>query len=502
MYFDAASTAPLHPVARQALTAALDEGWADPARLYRSGRQARMLLDAARETVAEVLGARADEVSFTASGTQALQLGMLGALAGNRRRGAHLVHSAVEHSAVLHTAERWELTPAGSGTGEVTVVPVDRLGRAAPEGFAAALRPDTALAVLQSANHEVGTVQPVGEVARICGDVPLLVDAAQSAGRTDVPAGWSLLTASAHKWGGPAGVGVLAVRKGVRYVSPLPADERESGRVPGYVNVPAIVAAAASLRAVRAEADRENARLHALVERIRTRVPQLVPEVEVVGDPVGRLPHLVTFSCLYVDGEVLLTELDRAGFAVSSGSSCTSSTLTPSHVLAAMGVLTEGNVRVSLPYGAAGADVERFLAVLPEVVGRVRAPLGLDLPAPGAVLAGGAAVEPARGTGAAAGEAAAAEAKAGGAEGGAGPVAAALVVDALGKRCPLPVIELARRIGEVPPGGTVAVLADDEAARLDIPAWCGMREQEYLGEAPAAGYGGDRGSAYLVRRTR
>ncbi|MFF2955268.1 cysteine desulfurase/sulfurtransferase TusA family protein [Kitasatospora sp. NPDC057965] len=478
VYFDVASTAPLHPVARQALTAALDEGWADPARLYRSGRQARMLLDAARETVAEVLGCRADEISFTASGTQSVQLGMLGALHGNRRRGRHLVHSAVEHSSVLHTAERHQ-----AAGGEVTAVPVDQQGRVDPAEFAAALRPDTALAVLQSANHEVGTVQPVAETAARCGEVPLLVDAAQSAGRMDVPAGWSLLAASAHKWGGPAGVGVLAVRKGVRYASPLPADEREGGRVPGFVNVPAIVAAAASLRAVRAEAERENARLHELVERIRARVPRLVPEVEVVGDPVRRLPHLVTFSCLYVDGEVLLGELDRAGFAVSSGSSCTSSTLTPSHVLAAMGVLTEGNVRVSLPFGTAEADVERFLAVLPEVVAGVRAPLGLDLAPPSAAgkdSGEGAGPERPEASGRIAGR--------------------LLVLDALGKRCPLPVIELAKRIGEVPVGGTVAVLADDEAARLDVPAWCGMRGQEYLGEAPAAEYGGDRGSAYLVRR--
>ncbi|WP_344469444.1 cysteine desulfurase/sulfurtransferase TusA family protein [Kitasatospora kazusensis] len=456
-YFDVASTAPLHPVARQALTAALDEGWADPARLYRSGRQARMLLDAARETVAEVLGARADEISFTSSGTQAVQLGMLGALKGNRRRGGRLLHSAVEHSSVLHTAEQ-HLAEGG----EVAVVPVDRLGRVDPAGY----DPDerTALAVLQTANHEVGTLQPVAEVAERCREagVPLLVDAAQSAGRLPVPGGWSLLTASAHKWGGPAGVGVLAVRKGVRYASPLPADERERGRVPGYVNVPAIVAAAASLRAVRAEAEQENARLHALVERIRTEVPRLVPEVEVVGDPARRLPHLVTFSCLYVDGEVLLTELDRAGFAVSSGSSCTSSTLTPSHVLAAMGVLTEGNVRVSLPHGTAEADVARFLDVLPGLVAGVRAPLGLDLPV--------------------------------------AAVRQTLVIDALGKLCPLPVIELAKRIGEVAPGGTVAVLADDEAARFDIPAWCGMRAQEYLGEAPATDYGRDRGSAYLVKR--
>ncbi|GAB2716020.1 cysteine desulfurase/sulfurtransferase TusA family protein [Kitasatospora kifunensis] len=459
LYFDVASTAPLHPVARQALAAALDEGWGDPARLYRSGRQARLLLDAARETVAELIGARPDEVSFTASGTQAVQLGLLGALRGRRRTGRHLVHSAVEHSSVLHTAERHE-----AEGGEVSVVPVDRGGRVVAERFAAAVRPDTALAVLQSANHEVGTVQPVAEVASLIGGVPLLVDAAQSIGRLPAPAGWSLLTASAHKWGGPPGVGVLAVRKGVRFNSALPADEREGGRVPGYVNVPAIVAAAAALRAVRGEAAAENARLHALVERIRARVPQLVPEVEVVGDPVRRLPHLVTFSCLYVDGEVLLTELDRAGIAVSSGSSCTSSTLTPSHVLAAMGVLTEGNVRLSLPTGTSEAQVDRFLSVLPEVVAAVRAPLGLDLTLP------------------------------------VGEPTAELVIDALGKRCPLPVIELAKRIGEVPPGGLVVVLADDEAARLDIPAWCEMREQSYEGEAPADAYGADRGFAYRVRR--
>ncbi|WP_344443500.1 cysteine desulfurase/sulfurtransferase TusA family protein [Kitasatospora nipponensis] len=467
-YFDVASTTPLHPVARQALIAALDEGWADPARLYRSGRQARMLLDAARRTVAEELGARPDEVSFTTGGTQAVQLGMLGALRGRRRTGRHLVHSAVEHSSVLHTAERHE-----ADGGELTSVGVDRLGRVDAARFAAAVRPDTALAVLQSANHEVGTVQPVAEVAALLAAagpdrVPLLVDAAQSAGRLPVPAGWSLLAASAHKWGGPAGVGVLAVRKGVRFNSPLPVDEREGGRVPGYPNVPAIVAAAASLRAVRAEARERDAHLRALVERIRARVPQLVPEVEVVGDPVHRLPHLVTFSCLYVDGEVLLSELDRAGFAVSSGSSCTSSTLTPSHVLAAMGVLTEGNVRLSLPLDVTSAEVDRFLAVLPDLVATVRAPLGLEL----AVAAPPAAARQ-----------------------------APLVIDALGKRCPLPVIELAKRIGEVAPGDPVVVLADDEAARLDIPAWCEMRGQAYEGEAPAADFGADRGSAYLVRRT-
>jgi cysteine desulfurase len=258
------------------------------------------------------------------------------------------------------------------------VVGVDRLGRVDPAEYAAALAAgDTALAVLQSANHEVGTVQPVAAVAETCAGVPLYVDAAQSAGRVPLPGGWSLASASAHKWGGPPGVGLLVVRKGTRWVHPGPADERESGRAPGFQNVPAVVAAAASLHAVLAEAGAEATRLRPLVDRIRAEVPRLVPDVEVVGDPVDRLPHLVTFSCLYVDGEALLTELDRRGFAVSSGSSCTSATVRPSHVLEAMGVLSHGNVRVSLHRGVTAADVDAFLAELPDVVRGLRESAGV-----------------------------------------------------------------------------------------------------------------------------
>ncbi|MGA5599955.1 cysteine desulfurase/sulfurtransferase TusA family protein [Streptomyces griseoincarnatus] len=458
-YFDAASGAPLHPVARQALLASLDEGWADPARLYKEGRRARLLLDAAREAAAEAVGCRPDELVFTPSGTAAVHTGIAGALAGRRRTGHHLIVSAVEHSSVLHVAEVHR-----DGGGTVTEVPVDRTGAVRPSEFAGALRPDTALACLQSANHEVGTLQPVAEAAEACraAGVPLLVDAAQSLGWGPVEGDWSLLAASAHKWGGPSGVGLLAVRKGVRFAPQGPRDERESGRVPGFENLPAIVAAAASLRAVRAEAAQEAARLRELTDRIRARVPELVPDVEVVGDPERRLPGVVTFSCLYVDGETVLHELDRAGFSVSSGSSCTSSTLTPSHVLRAMGVLSEGNIRVSLPPGTEEEDVERFLGVLPGVVAGVREKLGAPVSRTETVTR---------------------------------ERDEALVVDALGRRCPIPVIELARVIGDVPVGGLVRVLADDEAARLDIPAWCEMRGQEYVGEQPA-----DGGAAYVVRR--
>lgn len=376
-YLDAASTEPLHPAARQTLLAAIDEGWADPARLYREARRARLLLDNAREVVAAHLPARPDEVVFTSSGTQAVHLGVLGVLAGRHRVGPTLVTSAVEHSAVLH-AGAWHGRAGGEhrlvGVARDGVVDLDELERQLADAAGVAL-----LAV-QSANHEVGTVQPLTEVAALAErhGVPLLTDAAQSLGRVAVDPGWSVLTGSAHKWGGPAGVGVLAVRRGVRYRSPLPEDERGGGRVPGFENVPGALAAAAALQARAGEAASLAERHRAWVDRIRAEVPRLVPDVEVVGHPSQRLPHLVTFSCLYVDGEALLTALDARGIAVSSGSSCTSSTLRPSHVLEAMGVLTHGNIRVSLSRESTEQDVEQLLAVLPDVVAEVRDHLGAD----------------------------------------------------------------------------------------------------------------------------
>jgi cysteine desulfurase len=372
-YFDAATATPLHPAARAALQAAVEDGWADPDRIYREGRRARQLLDGARAAIAAVAGVQPGEVTFAPSGTVAAHLAVLGTLSARRRVGSSYVLSAVEHSSVLAAARRHS-----DDGGTVTTVGVDRVGRVDPDEYAAALRPETALASLQSANHEVGTGQPVDAVGDACREqgVPLHVDAAQSLGRTRLPQGWDLLTASARKWGGPAGVGLLVVRRGVRWRSPLPEDEHESGRMPGPVPLPLALAAAASLEARTSGMDAEAARLSELVERIRAEVPRRVPDVEVLGDAVQRLPHLVAFSCLYVAGEALQTALDRAGFSVSSGSSCSSSALTPSHVLEAMGVLTHGNVRVSLHAGVDRSDVERFLDALPGIVDDLRRTAG------------------------------------------------------------------------------------------------------------------------------
>lgn len=358
-----ASRAPISPVAREALLAALDEGWADPRRLHAEGRRARALLDGAREAVATVVGARPDELSFAPSPTLARQLGLLGLLHGRRRVGAHLVVSAVEHSALLHTAQ-WH-------PGQTSVVGVDGLGRVDLAAFGAAVAvPGTAAACLQAANAEVGTRQPVAAASDLCGPVPLLVDASGVIGREDPPTAWDVLTADAGAWGGP-GIGVLAVRTGVRWRSAGPQDESEQGRVPGEVDVPVVLAAAAGL--LDAEARRRDRAdvARGLVDRIRR---LRVADVIAVGDPDDRLPHVVTLSTPYVDGETLADGLDRRGIAVASGSACTASTLAPSHVLEAMGVLSHGSVRVTLPLDPVAEDVEALCAALPSVMAEAQHP--------------------------------------------------------------------------------------------------------------------------------
>jgi len=361
-YLDAASSEPLHPAARETLLAALDRGYADPRRLHKPARDARILLDNARAVVAEALGVRPDEVAFTASGTEAVHRGLLGLARARRAHGDVVVHSEVEHSAVRHAAT-WGGTPRLVGVTPSGQVRAGDLTRAASGG-------GVAVCALQSANHEVGTVQPVDRLDLPDG-VPLFVDARAAMGRLPLPTGWSTLAGSAHQWGGPAGVGVLLVRRGVRWENPFPEDDRTDHRTSGFENVPAALAAAAALQAVVADRDATNARQHAQVGRIRAAAAAL-PDTDVVGDPVDRLPHLVTFSCLYVNGEALVTELDRRGFGVASGSACTASSLEPSHVLAAMGALTHGNLRVSVSRETTDDQVDAFCAALPDVVAGLR----------------------------------------------------------------------------------------------------------------------------------
>ncbi|HEX2318466.1 MAG TPA: cysteine desulfurase family protein [Streptosporangiaceae bacterium] len=376
-YFDAASAEPMSATAREALVAALDDGWADPVRLHREGRRANLLLDQARERMAAMVRCRADELAFTSSGTQAVQLAVLGAVRARQsasRGPGHIVVSAVEHSSVLNAAAEAELAAS-----QLTIAGVGADGRVDVAEFTDAVKRErTVLACLQTANHEVGTIQPVAEIAAeaSAAGVPLFTDAAASVGRVALPAGWSMLAASAHKWGGPPGVGVLAIRKATRWRPPLPPGSREGHRVPGFPNLPAIISATAALDDYEARRDDADVALRLLTSQIRDRLKTLIPDCVVHGDHSRTLPHIVTFSCLYIDGEALVIELDKAGFSVSSGSACASDTQQPSHVLAAMGAITHGNVRVSLPRDTTEESVTGFLSVLPGIVSRLRANAG------------------------------------------------------------------------------------------------------------------------------
>ena len=370
------------PAARATLMTALDAGWADPRRLYAESRRARALLDQAREVLAHGLGVRPPEVSFLPSGPAALRAGLEGLRYAARRRGARLVATAVEHSAILATG-RYHAA-AAQDPSLFAEVPVDRWGRVHLPALGQALAvPGTVLAAVQSANGEVGTRQPLAGAHALCRthDVPLLVDAMASLGREPAPEDFDVLAGDARSWGGPAGVGVLVVPESTRWRSPGPVSELEGGRTDVEPMIALALAAAEAWRQTEASRADQSAASSAMIARLRA-AADLLPDVDVVGDPVDRLPHVLTFSLLYVDGEALVIELDRRGFAVGSGSACTSGTLEPSHVLAAMGVLTHGNVRVTLPLDPLARtlddDVSRFVTELSEAVAAVRAQLGVS----------------------------------------------------------------------------------------------------------------------------
>lgn len=340
-YLDSASAEPLHPAAREVLLAAYERGFADPRRLHGPGRDARLLLDNASAVIAECLDVRPDEVFLTSSGTEAVRLAVQGAQAATP--GVDAWAAAIEHAAVL------DALPHAHELAVDTAGHIDVSSVEASAGIVA----------VQAANHEVGTVQQVDTV--VTGPT-VIVDACASMGRLGLPARGDLIAGSAYKWGGPGGVGVLVVRKGTRWLEPQHA----------FTNIPGALAAAAALQAVVAERAQTHARQFALIDRIRASVSR-IEDVDVVGDPVHRLPHLVTFSCLYVDGEALVTELDKAGFGIASGSACAVDTREPSRVLAAIGALTHGNVRLSLTRETTEAEVDQFLEVLPGIVQKLRA---------------------------------------------------------------------------------------------------------------------------------
>ncbi len=336
----------------------------DPSRVHAEGLTARYAVEQARTQVAELLGARNREVCFTSGATEAIAA----ACWGGADRGSHQVVPAIEHSAVRAAASRH---------GEITVVAPDGLGRIDPTAVLDAIRPDTGLVHLQWGNHEVGTVQPVAEVVAACREQGVLVhvDAAQAAGHLPVDfrsLGADLLSVSAHKLGGPAGVGALLIRQGLRIRPLLVGGDQERARRAGYENVPAIAGFGAACAAL--ATDNRLAEESAAQRRLTERVLAARPDgVSVYGDPVERLPHLVCLGIEGIEPQAVLLGLDRAGVAAHSGSACASEALEPSPVLEAMGVDAHHSLRVSTGWSSTGEDVDRLLGALPEVLAELRA---------------------------------------------------------------------------------------------------------------------------------
>ena len=366
-YLDHASSSPLRPAALDAMLPYLRDHHADPGRLHAEGRVTRVALEDAREQVAAFFGARSREVVFTASGTESVNTGVFGALARFRITG-HVVTTAVEHSCVRDAISR-------SGV-DATYVGVDRSGRYDAAEVIDAMRADTHLVSVQLANHEVGTLQPVGEMAAAARERGAIVHVDACAAAGHVPVDFraldvDLCSVTAHKLGGPKGAGALLVRRGLRLDPFVVGGAQERARRAGIEDVPAWVGFGAACAST--DLASESAAQRALIARAAA-VTSVVPGVSRFGpeDPGFALPHLLCLGVEGVEAEPILLALDQHGVAVHSGSSCSSETLEPSPVLTAMGVDADRSLRVSVGWSSSADDVERFVEVFPGIVERLR----------------------------------------------------------------------------------------------------------------------------------
>jgi cysteine desulfurase len=362
-YLDHASTSPARPEAIAAMTEWLSKP-GDPGRIHAEGLEARVAVETAREQVAALLGARPRSVVFTSGATEAIAASCWGAA----ERGTHQVLAGVEHSAVRLGAE---------GVGKVTVVGVDRTGRIDPDALVAAVTPETSLVHVQGANHEVGTIQPVIEAVAAVRERGVLVhvDAAAAAGHVPIgfdELGADLLSVSAHKLGGPPGVGALLIRRGLRVRPLLRGGDQERARRAGLEPVAAIAGFGASAAALRATLDAEIAAQRDLTDRLRAGL-EAIDGITPYGHPTERLPHLVCVGVEGVEPQAVLLGLDRAGVAAHSGSSCSSESLEPSPVLEAMGVDAHHSLRLSVGWSSTAADVDAALDALPTIIRDLRA---------------------------------------------------------------------------------------------------------------------------------
>ena len=374
IYADYAATTPLSKAARQAMEPYFGERFGNPSSLYAFGQEAKTDLEAARADIARCLNARPEEIYFTSGGSEADNWALKGAAELRSKKGKHIITTAIEHHAVLYTAQYLEKQGY-----EVTYLPVDELGRVDPEAVRAAIRPDTILISVMAANNEIGTVEPIPAIGAIAREKGILfhTDAVQAVGHipVDVQA-WNcdLLSFSGHKFHGPRGMGGLYMRKGLRLPPLIHGGGQERGLRSSTENVASAVGMAAALTESVAEMEAESRRLSALRDRLLDGLSQL-PDAKVTGDRENRLPGTASLVFEGAEGEALLLHLDSRGIRASSGSACSSASLDPSHVLLAIGLpheVAHGSLRLSLGRETTEEDVDDILKEVPQVVAYLR----------------------------------------------------------------------------------------------------------------------------------
>jgi len=376
-YFDHNATTPPAPEVVEAVVRALRDDFGNPSSVHHFGQRAKAQLDEARSSVAELIGAEPGDIVFTSGGTEADNMALRGAAeaaeaAGSRR---HVIASAIEHEAVLNTVKA--LTRRGWTS---TLLPVDESGIVKPAALASAITPQTALVSVMHANNEIGTIQPIADLAAIAHEHGAVfhTDAVQSAAKIPLDVaglGLDLLSLSAHKFNGPKGAGALWIRRGTRLVPTMTGGKHERNRRGGTENVPGIAGLGVAARLARAKLKGDAVRIAALRDRLEQGVLARVSGTAVNGDVSARVPNTTNISFDGVEAESLLIALDLEGFAVSTGSACSSGTLEPSHVLRAMGLpahRTQNSIRFSLGLGNTEPQIDALLERLPAVVSKLR----------------------------------------------------------------------------------------------------------------------------------
>lgn len=374
IYADHAATTRLSPRSLEAMMPYFQESYGNPSSLYAFGQQAKTDLNKARAEIAACLNAAPEEIFFTSGGTEADNWALKGVAELRKKNGKHIITTAIEHHAVLHSAKDLE-----SQGYEITYLPVDDKGRVDPQAVQAAIRPNTILISVMAANNEIGTIEPIAQIGAIARKAGVLfhTDAVQAVGHipVDVKA-WNcdLLSLSGHKFHGPRGVGALYVRKGVRLPPLIHGGGQEKGRRSGTENVAGAVGLAVALKEALENMDAKNQRLTALRDRLTEGLTKLSYS-RLTGDPVNRLPGTASFIFEGVEGEALLLHLDAKGICASSGSACSSASLDPSHVLLSIGLpheVAHGSLRLSLGEENTDADVDTILKEVPAVVSYLR----------------------------------------------------------------------------------------------------------------------------------